>query len=185
MSILFAIIIFSLLGNGTEAKAASTLTSKISCLNNAGTPTTVVATKTGKQVPIIYWKSTTFSGSGWTPERRCQEVSTRFQTYHEQGKLDYITTGRMNGMPVLCVTSVEGGACEGLLYTLKPGQNATVTLKKLFDIQTKPGTAPLQETTSRIYVDVDSVIMRKSRESTNEFPDSQVEIEPSTGYSLF
>ena len=108
-----------------SADANSSLASTISCMNADGVPSTVVQTKTGKQVPIIYWKSQTFSGSGWTPERRCQEVSARFQSYHSSGTLKYITTGRMNGLPVICVARTDGGACAGLLYTLKPGQNAT------------------------------------------------------------
>ncbi len=145
-----------------KAFASSALASKIACMNADGVPATVVQTKTGKQVPIIYWKSQTFSGAGWTPERRCQEVSARFQNYHSSGTLEYITTGRMNGLPVICVAKSDGGACAGLLYTLKPGQNATATLKKLFDVRTKPGAAPLEETTARMYLSVDSIIRNKS-----------------------
>tara|TARA_B100000674_G_scaffold486344_1_gene494730 strand:+ start:1801 stop:2373 length:573 start_codon:yes stop_codon:yes gene_type:complete len=143
-------------------RSSSALASSISCMNAEGVPATVVQTKTGKQIPIIYWKSQAFSGSGWTPERRCQEVSARFQNYHSSGTLEYITTGRMNGLPVICVSKTNGGACAGLLYTLKPGQNATATLKKLFDVRTKPGAAPLEETTARMYLSVDSIIRNKS-----------------------
>ena len=122
----------------------------------------MVSTKSGKQVPIIYWKSETFSSSGWTPTRRCQEVSARFQDYHQSGMLNYITTGRMNGLPVICVAKTNGGGCAGLLYTLKPGQNATATLKKVLDVQTKPGAAPLEETTARLYVNFDSMVRDKA-----------------------
>ena len=131
-------------------------------MNAEGVPATVVQTKSGKQVPIIYWKSQAFSGSGWSPERRCQEVSARFQSYHSSGTLEYITTGRMNGLPVICVAKTDGGACAGLLYTLKPGQNATATFKRLFDVRTKPGAAPLEETTTRVYLSMDSIIRNQS-----------------------
>ena len=156
---------FLLLGfnfSNQSANASSALASSIFCMNADGVPSTVVKTKTGKHVPIIYWKSEAFSGAGWTPERRCQEVSARFQQYHSSESLEYITTGRMNGLPVICVAKSDGGACAGLLYTLKPGQNATATLKQLFEIRTKPGTAPLEETTARMYVSVDSIIRNKS-----------------------
>ena len=76
--------------------------------------------------------------------------------------LNFITTGRMNGLPVICVAKTNGGACAGLLYTLKPGQNATATLKKVLDIQTKPGAAPLEETTARLYVNFDSMVRDKA-----------------------
>ena len=147
--------------------ASEPLASSISCMRANGVPATVVSTKSGKQVPIIYWKSYAFSGSGWTPTRRCQEVSARFQDYHQAGTLEFITTGRMNGMPVLCVSKTDGGGCAGLLYTLKPGQNATATLQKLFDIRNKPGSAPLEETTARVYVNFDTVVRNKAGMTTN------------------
>ena len=149
-----------------------------------GVPATVVKTKSGKQVPIIYWKSKTFSGSGWTPERRCREVSKRFQQFHSAEKLEFITTGRMNGLPVICVARSSGGACAGLLYTLKPGQNATATLKKLFDVQRKPDGSPLEETTSRIYVSVDSVIQRRMGSALTPVPMNAAP-KSTPGYSLF
>ena len=162
--------VICLLGYPHQVISGSSLASRFSCININGTPASVVETKTGKQVPIIYWKSQTFSGSGWTPERRCQEVSARFQSYHSSGTLEYITTGRMNGLPVICVAKSDGGACAGLLYTLKPGQNATATLKKLFDVRTKPGAAPLEETTARMYLSVDSIIRNKSGSVNTSFP---------------
>ena len=167
MKLRFAVVVSALANHllAPSAYASSSLASTISCMNADGVPATVVQTKSGKQVPIIYWKSQAFSGSGWTPERRCQEVSARFQSYHSSGTLEYITTGRMNGLPVICVAKTDGGACAGLLYTLKPGQNATATLKQLFEIRTQPGAAPLEETTARIYVSVDSIIRNKSGRS--------------------
>lgn len=142
--------------------AAEPLASGISCMDSNGVPVTVVSTKTGKQVPIIYWKSDAFTAAGWDPVRRCKEVSKRFQDYHQSGMLNFITTGRMNGLPVICVAKTDGGGCAGLLYTLKPGQNATATLKKVLDIQTKPGAAPLEETTARLYVNFDSMVRDKA-----------------------
>ena len=164
------LVISTSLWSNLSVIASSSLASTISCMNADGVPATVVQTKSGKQVPIIYWKSQAFSGSGWTPERRCQEVSARFQSYHSSGTLEYITTGRMNGLPVICVAKTDGGACAGLLYTLKPGQNATATLKKLFDVRTKPGAAPLEETTARMYLSVDSIIRNKSGAAATTSP---------------
>ena len=181
-----AVLLFSELSMAPmPSLAGSSLASSISCMSSDGIPVTVVTTKTQKQVPIIFWKSTVFSGSGWTPERRCREVSARFQEYHQAGKLEFITTGRINGLPVLCVTSTDGGACEGLLYTLKPGQNATATLKKLFDIQRTPGAAPLEETTARIYVSVDSVIQRRTSGALEPSATTPEAIPSQPGYSLF
>lgn len=155
----------SFLGLAVPVFAAEPLASTISCGDVNGVPATVVTTKSGKQVPIIYWQSDVFAASGWTPTRRCQEVSSRFQEYHQAGSLEFITTGRMNGLPVICVSKSDGGGCVGLLYTLKPGQNATATLQRVLDIQAKPGAAPLQETTARLYVNFDSMVRSKARAS--------------------
>ena len=155
----------ALLAVSSPVLASEPLASGISCISTNGVPATVVSTKAGKQVPIIYWKSKAFSGSGWTPSRRCQEVSSRFQEYHQSGMLNFITTGRMNGLPVICVAKSNGGSCAGLLYTLKPGQNATATLQKVLDILTRPDAAPLQETTARLYVNFDSMVRDKAGSS--------------------
>lgn len=90
----------------------------------------------------------------------------------------------MNGLPVICVARSIGGACAGLLYTLKPGQNATATLKKLFDVQRKPDGSPLEETTSRMYVSMDSVVQRRMGRALTPAP---VNAAPKStpGYSLF
>ncbi|QNG30611.1 COP23 domain-containing protein [Synechococcus sp. LTW-R] len=167
---LHALAVASVLAVQPSVHAAEPLASSISCMDAEGIPATVVSTKSGKRVPIIYWKSETFSSSGWNPTRRCKEVSARFQEYHQAGTLEFITTGRMNGMPVLCVSKTDGGGCAGLLYTLKPGQNATATLKKLFDIRNKPGAAPLEETTARLYVNFETVVRNKAASGVTSSP---------------
>ena len=129
-------------------------------MSSDGVPATVVVTRLAS--PNYLLEEPGFLWFWLTPERRCQEVSSRFQNYHSAGTLEYITTGRNNGLPVICVAQTDGGACAGLLYTLKPGQNATATLKKLFDVRTKPGAAPLEETTARMYLSMDSIIRKKS-----------------------
>lgn len=127
------------------------------CGTAQGAPSTNAVKADGGQVPVIRWTSTTFEAAGWSQERRCQEVSSRFNTYLQQGRLAYITTGRINGLPVICTARSNGGACDGLLYTLKPGQNATATLQNLLEIRVK-ARGPLNETTSRLYVSLDELM---------------------------
>ena len=127
------------------------------CSTAAGVPSTSAVTADGRQVPVIRWTSTVFSDAGWSQERRCQEVSGRFDVYLKQGRLAYITTGRMNGLPVICTAATNGGPCDGLLYTLKPGQDATSTLRNLLEIRVK-ARGPLNETTPRLYVSLDDLL---------------------------
>lgn len=130
------------------------------CGVSNGAPSTNAVKADGSQVAVIRWTSTTFSDAGWTQERRCEEVSSRFNTYLQQGQLAFITTGRMNSLPVICTAATNGGPCTGLLYTLKPGQDATSTLRKLLDVRVKANAGPLNETNGRLYVSVDELVNR-------------------------
>ena len=141
-----------------EVRADASAASKFYCGSFEGAPSTMTTTKSGKQVPIITWKSSHFSGSGYTPQRRCEIVSQRFNTLHQRGQMNLLTTGRMNGLPVICAAAINPGPCvqDGLLYTLKPGQNATQTLKNLISIRTK-ASGPLTETASRLYISIEEI----------------------------
>ncbi|AFY81427.1 COP23 domain-containing protein [Oscillatoria acuminata] len=97
--------------------------------DNNNVPTTYAQTGRGN-VAVIKWASTHFSGSGYTPMTRCQEVSERFNQYNAQGQLEYLSSGRQNSQPVVCA----GSSCTGnnLLFTLRPNQNAAQVLQELF-----------------------------------------------------
>ena len=71
-------------------------------------PTTVFYSPEGA-LPVIHWVSDYFDGSGYDPLTRCRAVSGRFQRYYEAGVLNYITTGIVNRLPVICVTDQMGG----------------------------------------------------------------------------
>ena len=130
---------------------------KFFCSETSGVPATIGTTESGKIVSVIRWTSKTFDAVGWTQKKRCEAVSERFELYREQGRLKYLTTGRMNGQPVICTTDKDGGACDGLVYTLKPDQDPTQTLKDLLEVKTlKRG--PLNETTPRLYIKMSDVM---------------------------
>lgn len=148
------------------ASPAQAAASGFSCGTSNGVPTTIALTDDGRSVPMIRWTSNVFDGSGWTPARRCQEVSQRFESYRQQGRLAYVTTGRINGLPVICTAARDGGACDGLLYTLKPGQDPTTALKLLFDVRYK-ARGPLNETSSRLYISMDQLLAAKGGASSS------------------
>jgi len=139
------------------AKDQPTDEAKFFCGEATGVPATIGTTQSGKTVPVIRWTSTTFDAVGWTQKKRCEAVSERFELYREQGRLKYLTTGRMNGQPVICTTDKDGGACDGLVYTLKPDQDPTQTLKDLLEVKTLKG-GPLNETTPRLYIKMSDVM---------------------------
>jgi len=129
------------------------------CEKSKGVPTTFVRTPKGKY-PIIKWVSSHFSSAGYTPEVRCQGVTKRFQTFYENGVLNYITTGIFNNQPVVCVANTYGGPCQGVLFTLKRGQDASRVVQQLFELRSGPNnnTAPLRESASRVYFDLNQYL---------------------------
>ncbi len=88
-----------------------------------------------KDISVIRWVSNNYFPSEWTPERRCQEVSLRLQRNYDNGMLRYITTGKLNGEPVVCAATRKNAACTDrtLLFTLKRGTDANATLRRLID----------------------------------------------------
>ncbi len=118
-----------------------------SCIQHQGKPKTVADTSRGK-IQLIVWESQYFKNSGWTPQKRCQEISKRFQKFSDNGTLRYITTGRMNNQPVICTgtrTAGSGYKCmsDGLLMTLQPNDNPNQVLQDLFSKATRKGGSPV------------------------------------------
>ena len=118
-------------------------------------------TSKGNEVAVIQFKSQHFTDSGWTPERRCQEVSQRFNNLHQKGLLRqaFLTTGRKNGQNIICVASEQGAPCmsNGILFTLRPGKDSNETLRNLVNVA-RSQSGPLSETTSRPYYGLDEIL---------------------------
>ena len=129
--------------------------------NDAGTPTTFAILPNGEKREFINWRSDKFTLAGYTPQVRCEQVSSRMNLHYDRG-LKYVTHGTINAQPVLCVTSTEGGGCEGLLYTLKPDQRAQETLGDLIELNRRNFSGePLIEAGCRTFVDIDALISGK------------------------
>lgn len=109
------------------------------CDLESGSPVTLAVTPKGK-IDLIVWKRQFFSNSGYTPEKRCQEVSARFQRFSDNGSLRFVTTGRLKNQNVMCVTrSKARPSCDskGLLLTFEPTDKPEEVLKQLFDLSNR------------------------------------------------
>jgi hypothetical protein len=121
-----------------------------------GVPTTYVKVGSNERKPVIRWVSRYSSGSGYTPQQRCLEVTKRFNTLDARPRgIDIITTGYLNGLPVIYSPSHgrERANSSNLLFTLKRGEDATQKIQLLFDLREGGGPGPLFESSS------DSVIV--------------------------
>ena len=106
--------------------------------NTEKVPTTMAFVpdkKSNPYVPIIAWKSNSFPSSEWTPKKRCEQVSKKFQQFHQQGRLDYLSTGKLNGLGVIC--AAKPGECNknNILFSVRPGVNPVTVLAELNEIR--------------------------------------------------
>jgi hypothetical protein len=132
------------LNNTVEAQSQKNV---YSCIDYQGKPNTVVDTKRGR-IQLIVWGSDYFRNSGWTPQKRCQEVTARFQKFSDNKSLKYVTTGKIKNQPVICLGKKipSGYECipDGLLITLEANDNPQKVLMSLFQNATQVGGQPVQ-----------------------------------------
>lgn len=91
-------------------------------------PTTFAWTPRGK-IAIIRWETTAFPS--YSPERRCKEVSPRFQEAWKNGTINVLTNGFINNQPVICTAKEYGEGCHTLLITLRPSDDSRKFLDNL------------------------------------------------------
>lgn len=104
------------------------------CGMSQGYPATIVRTVRGP-MPIIIWTNEDYIASGWSPERRCKEISYRFERFNRSGQLKYVTTGTVDGQPVICSAISTKSSCsrDTVLLTLPSGTDAKFVRKKLLN----------------------------------------------------
>ena len=114
-------------------------------------PATVSNTTRGENIPLIYWVS---SWSGLNPRQRCEDVSGRLQAAYDNNllKRKYLTTGKLNDNPVICIRVEKGKDCEVIL-TLKPGDDAEAILEQMLDFRGRLSGKRLRLTDDLVFYD--------------------------------
>ena len=105
------------------------------CGQSKGVPVTFARTQDGRKRAIIHWTSNAYFPPPWTAQRRCEEVSRRFQRSYDNGTLKNINPGVLKNQPVICAGTRLNAPCtdNNLLFTLKRGSDPSVTLSRLLD----------------------------------------------------
>ncbi|MGI0480889.1 COP23 domain-containing protein [Geminocystis sp. CENA526] len=130
---------------------------RFNCVNIQGIPATVARRGT-EQVTMIRWsKNDGYFGDGWTPQKRCQHVSAKFQEYAQQGNLRYITHGVKNDYPIICVAKTKGGNCVGQLFTLRKSDNPRQKVSRLLD-RNSISSNPLAESDASYIINVNDKV---------------------------
>ena len=119
-------------------------------------PTTFAWTPRGK-IAIVRWQTEDFVGAGFTPQKRCNSVSPRFQEAYDNNTLGLITNGTINNQPVICTSNEAGGDCRTLLMTLRPEDNSLKVLNSLRQILNGEQVGPVKHNADipQIYYKID------------------------------
>lgn len=76
------------------------------------------------------WAKPTLMGGGWTPERRCAEISRRLEEYRPAGLLE-MQTAVENGYNTICVTTSQVPSCR-IVLTVPEGEDPLVIRDRVF-----------------------------------------------------
>lgn len=77
------------------------------------------------------WAVPSQLGGGWTPERRCFEISQRLESYRPDG-LEYLQLDVKNGYDIICAVTELNPDCR-IILTIPPGQDPQLTFERVFD----------------------------------------------------
>ncbi|MEL7124345.1 MAG: COP23 domain-containing protein [Bacteroidota bacterium] len=102
-----------------------------------GLPATLVRTEVQNYI-LIHWVREI---GGVSPEKRCEEISNRFERFDRSGLLKYLRTDTVNGSPVICVTEYRDRSCSstGVLITLDQKDDANEILRDLLNTRVTAG----------------------------------------------
>lgn len=78
------------------------------------------------------WATPGLMGGGWTPERRCNEISRRLEFYRPDGLLE-MRIGTENNYNIICVTTQKSPDYCQIVLTVPPGQDPQLTRDRVFE----------------------------------------------------
>jgi hypothetical protein len=140
---------------------------------NDGVWTTVAQTPRGPQ-DFIRWTSDFGGKVGYTPKRRCSEVSGRLNIYITQSNPFYLIHGKdkKTNYPIICQTDSEGKGCKGLIYTLDPKSlrpPAEVAKDLVSLVKSDIYDAPVTATSCPLYINVKALLQHRGRRPSAKY----------------
>ena len=110
--------------------AAEPVSSRFTCEIQDGEYTVMYRPKSepGQAYP---WAVPTEMGGGWTPERRCETISSRLEEYRPDGLVE-LRTDIENGYNTVCATTEDALDTCRIVFTVPPGQDPVATRDAVF-----------------------------------------------------
>jgi len=115
--------------NDKAANPTDNKTARFSCQVREGQYIVVYQPKSQPQ-KYFPWAAPSNMGDGWSPERRCNEIGRRLESYRPDGLLE-MRTSTENGYNVICATTDKNSTCR-IVLTVPNGQDPIATRDKVF-----------------------------------------------------
>ncbi|PZU96537.1 MAG: hypothetical protein DCE90_09495 [Pseudanabaena sp.] len=115
--------------NDKAANPTDNKTARFSCQVRDGQYMVVYQPKSQPQ-KFFPWAAPSAMGDGWSPERRCNEISRRLELYRPDGLVE-MRTSVENGYNVICATTDKNSACR-IVLTVPNGQDPIATRDRVF-----------------------------------------------------
>jgi Circadian oscillating protein COP23 len=124
--------------------------------------TTIVATSANKEpLSLILWKSTAF-GEEYTPQTRCQNVSSKLQQAWDAKKFKYLLAGTLKstGQGIICAVADKKDKCNqsNMLFTLTSGSNAKEIITRIKDVAGGKASIPTPQNSGDEAVDMQELM---------------------------
>jgi Circadian oscillating protein COP23 len=125
-------------------------------------PTTIVATSARKEtISLIMWKSTAF-GDEYTPQTRCQNVSSKLQQAWDTKQFKYLLAGTLKstGQGIVCAVADKKGKCNqsSMLFTLTSGSNAKEIITRIKGVTNGKASNPVPQSSGDDAVDIQEML---------------------------
>ena len=102
---------------------------RFSCQSQNGQYTVMYQPKS-QSGQFYAWAVPALMGGGWSPERRCNEISRRLEQYRPDGLVE-LRSGIENGYNVICATTDQNGACR-IVLTVPVGADPNSIRDRVF-----------------------------------------------------
>ena len=125
-------------------------------------PTTLAYVPQRKtNIPIVAW--TNNSIAAWNPQRRCDAVSFKFQTFYQDGRLNYLSDGQVAGEQVICALLEKQEQCSGenQLFQVREGtdsEEVIVGIKEILKGKRSETEVIYQSSGNRNYVSISGLL---------------------------
>jgi hypothetical protein len=132
------------------------------CRQDSSNQWTTFAKKDTIESALIRWN---YQTPTLTPQERCVEVTARLNSFNLNNKLDFLTTGIRNNLPIICAVATSTTPCNNIsglqLFTLHPNDkspqarnNAWSKLMTHLYLNPTNLATVLQDSESPLYIDM-------------------------------